>query len=168
MVAAIIMTYAGYYGHALRMFTIGEPTEEHSRVWRAVHEAQNTAAALLRPGANARLVPLAAEEVLFEHFPDAREGDRLRFQVSHFIGLDYAEYPTSATSRPPSHGRSLSTTQVTPIDYSLAEGMTMEIHPNVRPPGLGLGTVGDIFVVGPDGGERLTTFPTALQTITPR
>jgi Xaa-Pro aminopeptidase len=168
VVAAIIMTYAGYYGHTLRMFSIGEPTEEHIRVWSVVHDAQNAAAALLRPGANARLVPPAAEDVLFDHFPDAREGDRLRFQVSHFIGLDYAEYPTAVTSRPPSHGRSRANTRMMPIDYPLEEGMTMEIHPNLRPPGLGLGAVGDIFVVGPDGGERLTKFPTTLQTITPR
>lgn len=168
VVAAIIMTYAGYYGHALRMFSLGEPSEDHVRVWRAVHEAQEATAALLRPGTNARLLAPTAEEVMFRRFPDAREGDRLRFQVCHFIGLDYAEYPTSRVGSPPSHGRYFADPPATPEDFPLDEGMTIEVHPNVRPVGLGLGAVGDIFVVTPRGGERLTRFPTEFRAVSPR
>lgn len=168
VVAAVIMTYAGYYGHTLRMFSIGEPAAEHLRVWQAVHAAQDAAAALLRPGVNARLIAPAAEDVLFSHFPEAREGDRLRFQPAHFIGLDYAEYPTAVVGGQPAHWRALHDVQAAPGDFTLEAGMTMEIHPNVRPPGLGLGAIGDIFVVQPDGGARLTTFPTTIQVITPR
>jgi hypothetical protein len=46
--------------------------------------------------------------------------------------------------------------------------MTIEVHPNICPPGIGLAALGDIFVVGDDGGERLTTYPSELQIVTPR
>lgn len=167
VVAAVIMTYAGYFGHALRMFSIGEPAEEQLRVWSVVHEAQERAAALLRPGVSAGLVAPAAEEVLFSHFPDAREGDVRRFQVAHFIGLDYAEYPTALIGRRLGEKVGADGAGEAP-DVMFERGMTMEIHPNVRPPGMGLGAVGDIFLVGSEGGERLTAFPTDMQAITPR
>jgi Xaa-Pro aminopeptidase len=167
VVASVTMTYAGYYGHTLRTYCIGEPTTEHQRAWRAVAEAQAAVAARLRPGENARLLPLVAEDVLFEHFPAARQGDRRRFQPTHFIGLDYAEYPTTLTSRPPQHDRELADSR--PLgDYPLGAGMTIEVHPNICPPGIGLAALGDIFVVGDDGGERLTTYPSELQIVTPR
>jgi Xaa-Pro aminopeptidase len=166
--ASIIMTYAGYYGHALRMFTIGDPTAQHERVWRAVSEAQTAALGLLRPGENARLIAPGAEEVLFRHFPDAREGDRRRFQVAHFTGLDYAEFPTAIVGRAPGHDRFFSAPAPRFQDFPLEAGMTIELHPNVWAPGLGFGAVGDVFLVTPDGGERLNRFPTGLQAVTPR
>lgn len=168
VVAAIIMTYAGYYGHALRMFSIGDPSPGQLSLWRAVSEAQAAAAALLRPGGNARLLAPAAEAVMFRHFPAAQEGDRLRFQVGHFIGLDYAEYPTALVGSPPSYDRYFPATASPATDFALDAGMTIEIHPNVRPPGLGLGAVGDVFLVTPGGGERLTTFPITLTAVAPR
>jgi Xaa-Pro aminopeptidase len=167
VVASVTITYAGYYGHTLRTYCIGDPSAEHERAWQAVADAQTAVAAGLRPAENARLLPLVAEDVLFEHFPDARHGDRRRFQPTHFIGLDYAEYPTALTSRPPQHDRELADTR--PLgDYPLSAGMTIEVHPNVCPPGVGLAALGDIFIVGEDGGERLTTYPSALQIVTPR
>ena len=167
VVASVTMTYAGYYGHTLRTYCIGDPTAEHRRAWQAVAEAQAVVAARLRPGENARLLPLIAEDVLFAHFSDARHGDRRRFQPTHFIGLDYAEYPTALTSRPPQHDRELADTR--PLaDYPLSVGMTIEVHPNVCPPAIGLAALGDVFVVGDAGGERLTTYPSALQVVTPR
>jgi Xaa-Pro aminopeptidase len=167
VVASIVLTYAGHYGHTVRMFSIGEPSDECMDVWQSVHDAETSAAASLRPGANARLIPLIAESELFRHFPEAREGDRRRFQPTHFIGLDYIEYPTELTSRPPQHDRSVPDTRAL-IDYPLEAGMTMEIHPNVQPAGLGLGAVGDIFVVSPTGGQALTSFPTEVQIVRQR
>jgi Xaa-Pro aminopeptidase len=166
--ASIIMIYAGYYGHALRMFTIGDPTPAHERVWRAVSEAQSAAAGRLRPGENARLITPTAEEVLFRHFPGAREGDRRRFQVAHFTGLDYAEYPTGIVGRAPGHDRFFAGPAPDLQDFPLEAGMTIELHPNVWVPGLGFGAVGDVFLVTPAGAERLNRFPTGLQAVTPR
>lgn len=166
--ASIIMTYAGYYGHALRMFTIGDPTPEHERVWRAVSEAQTAAADLLRPGENARLITPTAEEALFRRFPEAREADRRRFQVAHFTGLDYAEFPTGIVGRAPGHDRFFAAPPGAFQDVPLEAGMTIELHPNIWAPGLGFGAVGDVFLVTPEGGERLNRFPTGLQAVAPR
>jgi Xaa-Pro aminopeptidase len=161
------MTYAGYYGHVLRTYCIGDPTPEHEQAWRTVADAQGAMCARLRPGENARELPLEAERVLFESFPEARESDRLRFQPTHFIGLDYAEYPTALSSRPPMHDRRLA--DLRPLaDFGLLANMTIELHPNLCPPDLGLAAVGDIFVVGPDGGRRLTRYPLELQSVSPR
>ncbi len=167
VVASVTITYAGYYGHTLRTFCIGDPTAEHQQAWSAVAEAQAAVATSLRPGENARQLPLIAEDVLFEHFPTARQGDRRRFQPTHFIGLDYAEYPTALTSRPPQHDRELADTRP-PSDFPLVAGMTVEVHPNICPPGVGLAATGDVFVVGDGGGEKLTTYSSELQVVTPR
>jgi Xaa-Pro aminopeptidase len=167
VVASVTMTYAGYYGHVLRTYSIGDPTPEHEHAWRAVADAQAAMCERLRPGYNARELPLAAEQVLFDAFPEARDGDRLRFQPTHFIGLDYAEYPTALSSRPPMHDRELA--DLRPLsDFPLLADMTIELHPNVCPPNVGLAAVGDIFVVVPDGGLRLTRYPSGLQVISPR
>jgi Xaa-Pro aminopeptidase len=167
VVASVTMTYAGYYGHVLRTYCIGDPTPEHERAWRAVADAQAAMCAQLRPGNNARELPLEGERVLFDAFPEARDGDRLRFQPTHFIGLDYAEFPTALSSRPPMHDRELA--DLRPLgDFALLPDMTIELHPNVCPPNVGLAAVGDIFVVGADGGRRLTRYPSGLQVISPR
>jgi Xaa-Pro aminopeptidase len=167
VVASVTMTYAGYYGHVLRTYCIGDPTLEHERAWRAVADAQMAMCRRLRPGENARNLPLEGERVLFEAFPEAREGDRLRFQPTHFIGLDYAEYPTALSSRPPMHGRELA--DLRPLsDFALLDRMTIELHPNVCPADVGLAAVGDIFVVGAGGGRRLTHYPVDLQVVSPR
>ena len=167
VVASVTMTYQGYYGHVLRTYCIGDPTAEHERAWRAVADAQAAMCAQLRPGLNARTLPSTGEQVLFDAFPEAREGDRLRFQPTHFIGLDYAEYPTALTSRPPMHDRQLA--ELRPLnDFALLADMTIELHPNVCPPRVGLAALGDIFVVGPSGGYRLTTYPAELQVVSPR
>jgi Xaa-Pro aminopeptidase len=167
VVAAAIIIQGGFYGHTLRTFTIGEPADVHRRVYAAVQEAQDAAAAALRPGLSAAGPTRAAEEAMFRHFPDAREGDRLRFQPCHYIGQDYAEYPTALVSRPPNHGRALGPGALPAGDLALEAGMTIELHPNLRPPGLGLASVGDIFAVTPNGGERLSSYPAELIVIEP-
>jgi Xaa-Pro aminopeptidase len=167
VVASVTMTYAGYYGHVVRTYSIGDPIPEHERAWHAVAKAQVAMCARLHPGNNAREVPLEGERVLFDAFPEAREGDRLRFQPTHFIGLDYAEYPTALSSRPPMHDRELA--DLGPLsDFALQADMTIELHPNVCPPNVGLAAVGDIFVVGPNGGRRLTRYPSGLHVVSPR
>ena len=167
VVAAVIMTYACDFGHTLRTLCIGEPSDDHVRAWRAVAEAQSEAAARLMPGENARLVPLAAEDVLFQHFPEGREGDRLRFQSTHFIGLDDAEYPTALTSRaaePRSHV----------CRYPTVERLCARSRHDHRDPPEHLPAqhrprrCGRYLRVTPTGAERLTTYPLDLQVIDPR
>jgi transcriptional regulator with XRE-family HTH domain len=53
-------------------------------------------------------------------------------------------------------------------DFAQLSNMTIELHPNLCPPDLGLAAIGDIFVVGPDGGRRLTRYPLELQSVSPR
>jgi Xaa-Pro aminopeptidase len=122
----------------------------------------------LRAGVDARRVPLAAEEVMFDHFPAARDGDQRRFQVSHFIGADYAEYPSAITAAVPSLGRFFPSPEPRLVEFPLEVGMTMELHPNVCPPGLGFGSVGDVFRVGEHGAERLTSYPVEMRIVEPR
>ena len=98
--------------------------------------------------------------------PLEREGDRLRFQPCHYIGQDYAEYPTSLVSLPPQHGRAIGL-NATFVELPIESNMTMEIHPNLRPPGLGFSCVGDIYVSTPTGGERLSKYPSDLQVLEP-
>jgi Xaa-Pro aminopeptidase len=166
VVTGLYLIYGGYYGHALRMFTVGEPAESHQRVWQAAYDAQEAAAALLQPGVSARAPGLAADDALFSHFPAARETDRIRFRASHFIGLDYAEYPTSKTIAQPDTASYLGGLASQLVDMPMQANMAIELHPNICPPDLGLGALGDVFLVSPGGGERLTAFPRELHVVT--
>jgi Xaa-Pro dipeptidase len=157
VVAGIILIYEGYYGHTLRMLTVGEPAPAHRQLWQAVADAQQTAAALLKPGVGISQPNAAAEQVLFRHLPEARRTDKIRFRPCHFIGMDYAEYPTALISPDPAEQEAM----------VLQAGMTMEVHPNIRPPELGFGALGDVFVVTPQGGERLTAFPPEIFVVEP-
>ncbi|MCC7370116.1 MAG: M24 family metallopeptidase [Chloroflexi bacterium] len=167
VITGLYLIYGGYYGHALRMFTVGEPDESHQRTWQAVFDAQSAAAALLTPGSSARAPGLAADAELFRHFPEARETDRVRFRSSHFIGLDYSEYPTSKTIAQPDTASYLGGLSSALVDLPMQADMTIELHPNICPPGVGLGALGDIFRVTRGGGERLTTFPSEICVVRP-
>jgi Xaa-Pro dipeptidase len=167
IVTGLYLIYGGYYGHALRMFTVGEPAESHQRVWQAAFDAQEAAAAQLRPGISARAPGLAADDALFGHFPEARETDKIRFRATHFIGLDYSEYPTSKTIAQPDTASYLGGLSSRLVDMPMQANMTMELHPNICPPELGLGALGDVFLVTPNGGERLTAFPREIRVVTP-
>ena len=164
VVVGIILVYRGYFGHTLRMLTVGQPSENHLRLWKAVSEAQESAAGYLKPGTDISLPNITAEKVLFEHFPEAREMDKIRFRPCHFIGTDYAEYPSSEIKTLDS----LSGSSDLANEFTLQPGMTMEIHPNVRPPHLGFGSVGDVFLVTEKGGERLTGSSNRLIVVEPR
>jgi Xaa-Pro aminopeptidase len=167
VITGLYLIYGGYYGHALRMFTVGEPAESHRRVWQAAYDAQEAAAPLLKPGLSARAPGQAADAALFRHFPAAKTTDRVRFRSSHFIGLDYSEYPTAKTIAQPDTASYLGGLSSQLVDMPLQQNMTIELHPNICPPELGLGALGDIFLVTPDGGKRLTTFPSELCVVRP-
>jgi Xaa-Pro dipeptidase len=161
VVAGLIILQQGFYGHALRTFSIGEPSAEQMQVWQAVSGAQAQAAALFAPGSSISAPNRMAETVMFNKFPEARLGDKIRFRPCHFIGMDYAEYPTAyitSLANPPAASEE---------DMFVQAGMTMEIHPNLRPPGLGFAAVGDIFVATPQGGECLSRFPQRLVVVQP-
>jgi Xaa-Pro dipeptidase len=159
VVAGLIILQHGFYGHTLRTFSIGEPSGEVQRVWQAVSQAQAQAAALFKPGSSISAPNRTAETVMFDLFPGARLGDKIRFRPCHFIGMDYAEYPSGRLT-------SLAVPPVSPEEDMLVQaGMTMEIHPNLRPPGLGFAAVGDVYVAGLKGGECLSHFPQELVVI---
>jgi Xaa-Pro aminopeptidase len=160
VVAGIILNYAGYFGHTLRMMTVGEPSPEHILLWNGVREAQQAAAALLKPGIDVSLPNVTAEQVLFHHFPHARIEDKIRFRPCHFIGLDYSEYPSARIKSSQTHADVVT-------GMALEAGMTMEVHPNIRPDELGFGAIGDIYLVTPNGGECLTTFPHEITVVYP-
>jgi Xaa-Pro aminopeptidase len=91
----------------------------------------------------------------------------VRFRSSHFIGLDYSEYPTSKTIAQPDTASYLGGLSSQLVDMPLQQNMTIELHPNICPPELGLGALGDVFLVTADGGKRLTTFPSELCVVRP-
>ena len=53
------------------------------------------------------------------------------------------------------------------VDIPLQVRMTIENHPNLRPPGLGFSCIGDNYVVTQSGGERLSSYPAELRVIEP-
>lgn len=146
--------YQGYYGHAIRMGFKGVPTRESERLYAVIRAAQEAAMAEVRPGGGTAAVRLGAEEVLAREFPP----DPYRFRVAHFLGIEYSEPPTDRAFPQP-WSLTLPPPPQAPEDIPLEPGMVLEIHPNLRVPGLGYCALGDMVLVTETGHERLTGFP---------
>ena len=54
------------------------------------------------------------------------------------------------------------------VDMPMQANMSIELHPNICPPELGLGALGDVFLVTAGGGERLTAFPREIHAVSRR
>lgn len=154
IVCGTYAVYQGYFGHAIRMGFKGVPTREAERLYEVVRASQEAAMAAVRPGVGTAAVRERAEEVLFRAFP----ADPHRFRVAHFLGLAYSEPPTEQAFPQP-WSLSLAPARTESRDLPLAPGMVLEIHPNLRVPGLGYCAIGDMLLVTETGAERLTRFP---------
>lgn len=153
------VTHSGYFAHCLRTgfrTDRGLHAEAHNVLGMAV-EQQSRATAAIQAGKPARTV---AEEALawIDEQPKAQLGESC-FRQAHFLGLDYAEYPTGHAfaqapcwfSKNPGAGADL--------DATLESGMVMEVHTNFEHEDFGLIVMGDVFLVTEAGSERLTKAP---------
>ncbi|MHB0870239.1 MAG: M24 family metallopeptidase [Chloroflexota bacterium] len=153
------VTYQGYWGHCLRMGSIGEPSLQYWSLYEAALAQHRASAAQIRVGEDARKVHAEAVRVAEKRLPGSSDHPA-RFQYAHFLGLDYAEYPTRLCF--PHANQSLAGGAESPQEMPLRPGMVLENHPSLGLPGIGFGVIGDMYLVRPGEPERLTLFPQEL------
>lgn len=153
------VTYDGYWGHCLRMGSIGAPLPNYQRIYATVLAQHRAAASMLRAGVSTSQIQAEAERLAEQSLPGSVEYPA-RFRYGHFQGLDYGEFP-SAAGLPQPRGWS----QLPPAPSEgvvLRAGMVMELHTNLGTAGEGFGNIGDDYLILEEGAERLTRFPQDL------
>ncbi|MET1101486.1 MAG: Xaa-Pro peptidase family protein [Pyrodictiaceae archaeon] len=132
----IVVSYQGYYADITRTIVLGEPREEHRRIYEAVLEAQEKAIEAVAPGARASDVDKAARSLLEEK----GYAEYFIHRTGHGLGLEVHEEPYIA----PGNNR------------VLEPGMLFTIEPGVYLPGRFGVRLEDDIVVTSSGREDLT------------
>ena len=142
-----------YHGDLTRTVVVGQASDLVRRMHDACVEALDTAAGLLREGANGRDVHRAVCRRLvergfgsstkgFEGDPDA---PRMIHSTGHGVGLEVHEGP-----------------QLRDLDYPLLAGDVVTVEPGLYETGLGGVRVEDTGMVAADGFRNFTTLPRSL------
>lgn len=150
LMCEVAASWWGYPGQLLRTFSVGEPP---TRLFRDLHDVAegvfDALRRLLRPGVHASELVEAGAAI------DAA-GFTIRDDLVHgYVGgylPPVLRTPSSALGPVP--------------DVTLEEGMTLVVQPNVVTEDERAGVqTGELLVVGPQGGERLHSFPQGLAVI---
>ena len=139
---AVLDGYCYDYG---RSVFFGQPDAEYQRVYRLVMNAQAAGIAALRAGNTCAQADRAARTVI----EDAGYGAAFRHRLGHGIGMDVHEPPFLNANN----------------EAVMQSGMCFTVEPSIFLPGQFGARVEDIVVVGPDGGQPLTSGFQALQVV---
>ncbi len=131
--------YGRYASDITRSYHFGQRDEEMQRVHETVEKAQAAALKAIRPGAPAKEVHLAAQQVI----DSSPWKGRLIHGVGHSIGLVVHD------------GWGYNSTVEDPLEV----GMAITVEPGIYLPGRGGVRIEDDVVVTKDGFEFLTTAP---------
>lgn len=138
--------YDGYCVDVSRTFSAGKISAEAVRLHAAVLEAQESAMAVVRPGALATEVDAAARSSLARH----GLADAFGHSTGHGLGLEIHEAPRIGRTGEPG------------ADVVLRAGMVFTIEPGVYVPGVGGVRIEDDILVTDTGYEVLTEGPRGL------
>lgn len=137
--------YQGYCYDYGRSVFFGEPDAEYRRAYDLVMAAQAAGIVALREGGSAEGADAIARAVIVE----GGYGEAFRHRLGHAIGLDVHERPWLLAG-----------------DASLLRaGMCFTVEPSIFLPHRFGARVEDVVVVGPDGGEPMTTGFQALHVV---
>jgi len=128
----------GYWSDLTYVTVAGEPSQRQREVYNAVLEAQEAAAAYMKPGASFSDPDTAARRVLEE----AGLAEYFVHITGHGVGYRYHEFIPFLM--PGAEGR-------------LEEGMVSSVEPGVYIPDFGGIRIEDIVAVGPQGPDYLST-----------
>jgi Xaa-Pro aminopeptidase len=135
----------GYGSDTTRTVHVGEPSDEHRRVYDVVRDAQEAGVAAVRPG----VVCQDLDRVVREHIEAAGYGEFFTHRTGHGIGVTTHEPPYIVAGE----------------DIALEPGMCFSIEPGVYLPGRFGVRIEDIVAVTEDGARRLNTTTHELQVV---
>jgi Xaa-Pro aminopeptidase len=135
----------GYWTDITRTYVMGEHTDRHQEMFRAVLEARDAAVAAVRPGVKASAVDSAAREVIEKH----GFKDRFKHPTGHGVGFGAID----AHAIPRIHPKS---------DDVLEPGMVFNIEPAIYREGFGGVRQCEMMAVTETGAELLTPFHSGL------
>ncbi|MBN1192304.1 MAG: aminopeptidase P family protein [Coriobacteriia bacterium] len=134
--------FGGYCSDMTRTVAVGEVSDELTRMYDAVLEANEAGLAAVRAGMPCVEVDLAAREVLGRH----GLGEYFTHGLGHGVGLDVHEMPTIGARS----------------SHSLREGDVVTIEPGVYVDGVAGVRIEDLVAVNETGYELLTHSPKEL------
>ena len=134
---------AGYCSDMTRTVHVGRPVEDAGKIYEAVREAQQAAAAAVRPGVSVGEVDRAARKLL----QNKGFGRYFTHSTGHGVGLEVHEAPRVAAGQ----------------TERLRQGMVITIEPGAYIPGRWGVRIEDMVVVTQGGCEVLT--PTTRELI---
>jgi Xaa-Pro aminopeptidase len=139
---AVLDGYCYDYG---RSVFFGQPDAAYQRVYRLVMESQAAGTVALKAGNTCAQADHAARSLI----ENAGHGAAFRHRLGHGIGMDVHEQPfLNANDK-----------------TVMQSGMCFTVEPSIFVPGQFGARVEDIVVVGPDGGQPLTSGFQALHVV---
>jgi Xaa-Pro aminopeptidase len=135
----------GYRSDMTRTFFVGKPSEEFTKIYQIVKDAQQLAFEAVRPGVRTEEI----DRVARGYIANQGYGDNFLHRTGHGIGLDGHESPYLVEGD----------------STILEEGMTFSIEPGIYLDGQFGVRIEDIVSVTNRSGERLNHFPRDLQAL---
>lgn len=134
--------YDGYVSDITRTFIMGKMDEQYVKIADIVHQANQSARKMIKPGITASQIDAAARGKIEE----SGFGDRFIHRTGHGIGLREHEDP-----------------YISSTDHTvLAEGMVFTIEPGIYLPEMGGVRIEDDVLVTSNGEKPLTNLPRDL------
>ncbi len=137
--------YEGYVSDITRTFAIGEVDAEYRRIHEIVQAANAAGRAAAKPGVPAKVVDLAARQVI----EDAGYGRYFTHRTGHGIGMEGHEAPYMRADN----------------ERILEIGMAFTVEPGIYLTGRNGVRVEDDLVITADGAESLSTLPREMRRI---
>jgi len=153
LLAGVMLTYDGHWGHSVRTGSVGAPTLPHRRLFAIASDMFEAALAQVKPGEDLCAVNDVMDAVLHRYYEDHQVR---RTRAGHGLGYAYEDpvisraFPNAWTTRP----------DRTPVEAR--PGMLLQLHPHLFVPGSGGAMIGDMVLVTDTGYELLTSYPREL------
>ncbi|MBT8153416.1 M24 family metallopeptidase [Epibacterium ulvae] len=159
----IALTVEGYWAHGIRMGTIGQPSDNHRRLWSVVHDALTCGQEALQQNTPVSAPVAAMTKSLDDGLQDNDWQNSRRFRTGHSLGTSYEEPLATLPFTQDWHPNFAAKGSAPQIDIPLDS--VFELHPNLFVPTVGGAALGEMFLVETTHARPLLQFPRDLMEL---